>query len=211
MQRWAGLSLQICLQLNLFSLMFVAGVRPFTSRQQNLKETANEFLILVSNHLLFLFSNFCLDEEFKFYYAGWIYVAVVSLCILFNVFYRTKQSIHFLRLHLIRSCRRLQYRLKQPTQPPRIETSKQTSSEISVSNESSEESSEPSVSSLNLYNKQPIGFDLNAWYLKIKENEAYVNKYLRKRSDEDIFSDKSEENERRQSERSGQSTPKFKK
>ena len=78
----------------------------------NLKEIINEVFVLTSCNLLVLFTDFCPDIMTQYVIGGWAYMAVVGLCIIFNLVFVFAEPFRLLKLRIIKMYRICKYRSK---------------------------------------------------------------------------------------------------
>lgn len=70
--------------------MFVGFNKPFKIKSDYFREYVNEWFIMTLTFNLILFSDFILDQEFKYDVAGWGYVYMIGICVAFNLTYLIK-------------------------------------------------------------------------------------------------------------------------
>ena len=147
-------------------MIYIASVRPFNSRATNRREILNEVAILITNQLLLVFSDFCENDEFKYYVGGWFYISVVVACIAMNLFFVLAHVLRRLRLIYIRYMNRFKHSKRK------MQATSTSSSSESLS--SSEESSETVEQEVFYTLRKPREektlrniFDADAWNLKI--------------------------------------------
>jgi hypothetical protein len=86
--------LEILLVTTLFCLCFVITVRPFSTWLGNTIELVNETLVLGTIYLLHCFSFFIPGTPTR-YNLGWIYVGVVGIVFIVNLFVIIRAAIMF--------------------------------------------------------------------------------------------------------------------
>ena len=101
LQAYSGIALQLCLQINLFMLIYIGESRPYLAAFQNAKELANEVFVLTCTQAMILFSDYCSDDEFQYFYGGRLYIGLVAACLLFNLFFVLRVPFRRLRLHAV--------------------------------------------------------------------------------------------------------------
>lgn len=94
--------LMFTLYQNMVIMMFVAHIRPFITRRYNFRELVNELFVMGVTTNLILFTDFVQDASTKYDYGGWSYVALVGLCILFNLSFLVMAMLRQIRLLIIK-------------------------------------------------------------------------------------------------------------
>lgn len=90
---------------------FVGVVKPFNLRSINVKELINEFFILTLTTIMFLFTSFVNDEDFKYDIAGWGFCFILSICIILNFAFIFSNIFNMIKLYWIKYYRRLKLRV----------------------------------------------------------------------------------------------------
>jgi hypothetical protein len=95
MQPWQGMQLLGLMYFNLFHMIIVAYIKPFINRSTYRLELLNDSCIYLSCIVLSTFSDY-FDAFEEQYMIGWFYIALVSLCILINLYNMVHVVIRFL-------------------------------------------------------------------------------------------------------------------
>ena len=101
------LQIQLTLLQNLLFIIHAGTSRPYASRAENRKELANELFIISMSTTLILFSDFARDSSFQYNVAGWMYILLLGLCLLFNLSFLFVYVIKLLKLIIIKYGRRI--------------------------------------------------------------------------------------------------------
>jgi hypothetical protein len=72
-----------------------------------MQERLNESFISLITIMLVGFTDFCPDPKAKYYLAGWLFISIFSLCILFNLGLLIKESLKYLNLLMVKYYRRI--------------------------------------------------------------------------------------------------------
>ena len=91
-------------------MIYVGHNKPYLLRSVNLKEMVNEWFIITSVSVSVMFTDFCHSLHTKFYVAGYSYIGLVVLVVLFNLCFILMGPLRWLRLRFIRYSRRLHRR-----------------------------------------------------------------------------------------------------
>ena len=90
--------------MNTVVLIYVGSNQPFNTHHTNRMEAFNEFMILEVTVLYTSFTNFVPDYKTQFQ-SGWIYIGVISLGILVNLYPMFKFFADYIKIRIIKNLR----------------------------------------------------------------------------------------------------------
>lgn len=100
--------------LNLTIFVFLGLIEPYTPSYLNRKENFNEFQILMMTDVLFIFTSWCNDVDFRYETGGWCYIFIFVFCIIFNLNFIGRELYYKVKMVVIKYYKILKFKYGEP-------------------------------------------------------------------------------------------------
>jgi len=107
MMGYPALQLQFTLLQNIFISIYIGLNRPYKMRKLNWIENVNECLLMFITLVLIIFTDFVDDRDIQYDLGGWVYVLLMTSCIVFNLSFVTIEFVRNSYLTIIKYYKRV--------------------------------------------------------------------------------------------------------